>query len=250
MPTIGEIKYGHEIGRRNSMQFMWCACDLCKKERWVMMVNGKPENTKCVTCCKIGRKVGYHGHLDANGAKEGDIKTIKELGISGKHRNRYIYARCPNCNNLRWVQMGKQQQKRTKCRKCVNLGKNKERNGMWNGGVRMHGEYIMVKLYPNDPFFEMADCAGYVFEHRLVMAKELGRPLHSWEEVHHKDSIKNRNIPSNLFVTDAKNHNKLVEQVLVYQEKELKELRNNNMLLESENILLKSQILKKTLDKT
>jgi hypothetical protein len=128
----------------------------------------------------------------------------------------------------------------------MHKGKIKELSGTWKGGIRIHGEYVMVKLYPNDQFFEMVDCAGYVFEHRLVMAKELGRALHSWEEVHHKDSIKTHNIPDNLFVTDAKNHNKLVEATLIKQDKNIKEkdnriesLESRVTVLEAENILFK-----------
>jgi hypothetical protein len=246
---IGEIKYGHEIGRKNSMQFQWCACVGCGKERWITLVKGKPENDKCVRCCKIGRKIIYHGHLEVIGAKEGDIRTPKELGFMGHTKNKYIYAKCLNCGNLRWVQL-KTVDKYKKCRKCMNSGKIGEKSGTWKGGTKInHAGYKLVILRPDSPYFEMANPAGYVFEHRLVMAQELGRCLHDWEMVHHRDSIKTHNGPSNLFVTDASHHNTLVEQVLVYQKKEIKELKNSNMLLEAENILLKSQIRKETLDK-
>jgi hypothetical protein len=245
---LGEIQYGHEIGRKNSMQFMWCACETCKKERWVTLVKGKPENTKCVTCCKIGKKIVYHCNLK-NGASEGDIKTPKELGFTGHSRNKYIYAKCPNCENLRWVQL-KTVDKYKKCRKCMNRGKIGIKSGMWNGGRKInYAGYIMVRLYSDNPYYSMANTAGYVFEHRLVMAQELGRCLEDWEMVHHRDSVKTHNEPDNLYLTDASNHNTLVEQVLKYQVKEIKELKNNNMLLEAENTLLKLQIKQETLDK-
>ena len=65
------------------------------------------------------------------------------------------------------------------------------------------------------------------------MAQHLGRCLYDWEEVHHRDSIKTHNTPDNLFVTDASNHNKLVEQVLISQEAEIKQLKNRIITLES-----------------
>ena len=46
--------------------------------------------------------------------------------------------------------------------------------------------YIQIKLQPEDFFFPMADRQNYVLEHRLVVAKSLGRNLHPWEIVHHK----------------------------------------------------------------
>ena len=92
----------------------------------------------------------------------------------------------------------------------------------------------------------MANPSGYVFEHRLIAAQQLGRCLHDWEMVHHRDSNKQNNNPSNLFVTDASNHNTLVEYVLKLQEVELKEqkseikdLKSRVTLLEAENTLYK-----------
>lgn len=73
----------------------------------------------------------------------------------------------------------------------------------WKGGrVMTSGGYVMVRIYPDHPFFCMAtekvDGASYVLEHRFVMAQELGRPLTEEETVHHKDGDKTNNHHSNL----------------------------------------------------
>jgi hypothetical protein len=68
----------------------------------------------------------------------------------------------------------------------------------WNGGKHIHGGYVKVKLPDDDPMVSMRNVNGYVPEHRLVMARKLGRPLLPEENPHHKNLIRTDNTPSNL----------------------------------------------------
>ena len=75
----------------------------------------------------------------------------------------------------------------------------------WKGGRRLHEGYVMVLLENDHPFHDaMANEAGYVLEHRLVMAEFLRRPLSSSETVHHIDGDRSNNTLSNLQLRQGK----------------------------------------------
>ena len=133
------------------------------------------------------------------------INEISEgTSIGYKHHNKYIWCACMDCGKERWVILRQGKPAFERCLKCSNKGEHNPQYGKrgilssnygkrgelcprWKGGrKRTPKGYILVKLYPDDFFYPMADKKGYVPEHRLVMAKHLRRCLQSWETVHHK----------------------------------------------------------------
>jgi ribosomal protein S27E len=70
------------------------------------------------------------------------------------------------------------------CKSCAHTG---TESSTWKGGRIMKHGYVYVKVYPDHPLYnEMANSMGYIAEHRLVMAENIGRPLKRIEVVHHK----------------------------------------------------------------
>jgi predicted RNA-binding Zn-ribbon protein involved in translation (DUF1610 family) len=190
----------------------------------------------------------------------GDIRYGREIGRLNRPASnmKFIWYACPNCGYERWVRYSYIQHnlRSGKCKKCSVLSA--ENNPSWKGGKfadKKYG-YIHVLLQPDDFFFAMADKnTHYVLEHRLVMAKHLGRCLQKWEIVHHKNHIKDDNRIENLkivargshFTMHSKGYRDGYNQGLFDGSNEqinqlkmrISSLEDRVLLIEAENVLLR-----------
>jgi hypothetical protein len=80
------------------------------------------------------------------------------------------------------------------CQACNALAKRGSGSASWKGGRTLRHGYVWLSGYYDHPNSDR----GKIAEHVLVMSQVLGRPLYADETVHHKNTIKDDNEPSNL----------------------------------------------------
>ena len=78
-------------------------------------------------------------------------------------------------------------------------------NPNFNGGRYIDDKGYIRVLIPDHPF----NNSGYIYEHRLVAEKNLGRHLQPWETVHHINEIKLDNRWENFYLTTIAEHSSI-----------------------------------------
>ncbi len=196
-PVLGETVPAKSLGKSGRNRRVWWVCPTCSQARWVA---NKPRYRGILHCRSCIRKlVDCRKYKpDAQNVLRRTVQptTIPKIGNVirgadiGKAKNKiYIWLACPDCSeHPHWV-MRRNPPKGALCPECLNKPTHKssgEKSGAWKGGRRVDPEgYILVRVLSDNPFYSMSQ-RGAIREHRLVMAQQLKRCIHSWEVVHHK----------------------------------------------------------------
>jgi hypothetical protein len=97
-----------------------------------------------------------------------------------------------------------------------------DKNYFWKGGRYIAKTGYVLISSPDHPYVGKN---GYVFEHRLVMEKHLGRYLTENEICHHKNGNRTDNRIENLQLMSRREHNYIHNSILLAVEKRLKKVK-------------------------
>lgn len=113
--------------------------------------------------------------------------------VARNYRSRAYPRACERCGATFYARAS---EKTRHCSKRCGLMEG--RHPGWRGGRILHKGYVHVRAGDDSIANAMATNRGYVAEHRLVVARSLGRPLERHEHVHHLNGDKTDNRIENL----------------------------------------------------
>ena len=124
--------------------------------------------------------------------------------------NRKYHYKCPVCFTDR-ESFRVQKYCSSECYNKTKTSEMMRQRGLKGIANRVRKPFLMNNGYkliyvPDHPFAKKTAPEGYVYEHRLIMEKKLGRYLKPEEIVHHSNEIKTDNRADNLILTNHQEH--------------------------------------------
>lgn len=115
-----------------------------------------------------------------------------------ERQRRLLNGLCPKCREM--TRQGRVPYRSAEWRQKIGDAQRGAKNHAYKGGRHIDKNGYVWVLAEGDPIAEamVTSTKGYVQEHRLVMARSLGRPLQSGETVHHINGIRWENGLTNL----------------------------------------------------
>ena len=166
-------------------------------------------------------------------------KRASELGKVLKQDIVFYKDSCPQCGVSLWHR--RKDIGRRVCNECHKKSSANalERHPMWRGGRHLRKDgYVDITIGRDDPYAPMITKSGRLLEHRLVMAKHLGRCLQPWEIVHHRNGHRADNGIENLELVGAQSEHLVVEA----QNREIRLLHMQVRALHERIVTLENQL--------
>lgn len=195
---------------RNGRSRPIAICPKCGYERRIDSSHASDKKRGAGTFCASCARSGPALRKDVEECDSGAIVHWNKRNEQGKLLVEYAcgHTLYRKINSIRVIRNGT-----GRCKSCmIPSGSSGAGHPCWQGGKTIDKDgYVKIHLsllpkHEQTQFTSMVRSNGYILEHRLVVARELGRPLTKTEIIHHLNGVKDDNRPENLQLVSHGEH--------------------------------------------